>query len=389
MIYAKESKEETLNRTDIIDHGPKYKDFTGMTVGSVYVIREVAPHYKPDGSPKYRYLCRCNECGDEFITYKDTLAKHIKDRSPFTCGCDTHYKPIQVGEKINKLTVEYLVSKGPIRMQNRWRCKCECGREVDLYEVSLIKRTTKDCGFCGPVRIKHEPLKIGDKFGRLTIVQAILADKIKDERYICDCDCGTKNVVRTFEQLTSRTGSKSCGCLNTERLQKLHESMRTVNGLSKTPLYQTYRGMISRCYDPNEDHYKDYGGRGIQVCDEWRGENGFINFYNWALPLYQDGLTIDRIDVNGNYCPENCRFAPWLTQANNKRNNSYVTIGNDTYTVSRWAEASGIYQKTIAYRLSHGYSPYEAVYTPTPFQDPSAIYFVDDYNNPISQFDVE
>ena len=147
--------------------------------------------------------------------------------------------------------------------------------------------------------------------------------------------------------------------------------------------------MISRCYDPNEDHYKDYGGRGIQVCDEWRGENGFINFYNWALPLYQDGLTIDRIDVNGNYCPENCRFVPWLTQANNKRNNSYVTIGDDTYTVSRWAEASGIYQKTIAYRLSHGYSPYEAVYTPTPFQDPSAIYFVDDYNNPISQFDVE
>lgn len=116
-------------------------------------------------------------------------------------------------------------------------------------------------------------------------------------------------------------------------------------------------GMRKRCYKPNSNCYKNYGGRGITVCDEWLGKDGQKNFYKWAIENgYKKGMTIDRIDNNGNYTPENCRWATPKTQAYNRSTNSYITIHGKTQTVSEWADEIGITRGAMQNRLRYGWS---------------------------------
>ena len=127
--------------------------------------------------------------------------------------------------------------------------------------------------------------------------------------------------------------------------------------------------MLQRCYNPNNEHYKDYGGRGIQVCDEWHNENGVINFYHWAMNNgYNDNLTIDRIDVDGNYCPENCRWVDYKTQNNNKRNTPYIAYNGETHTPSEWADITGISMKAIYDRIIRDKWPVEKALTTPVFK---------------------
>jgi Fic family protein len=110
--------------------------------------------------------------------------------------------------------------------------------------------------------------------------------------------------------------------------------------------------MKSRCYYKGNNRYEYYGGRGIVVCDEWK--NNFIAFYEWAMSNgYSDELSIDRIDLNGNYEPSNCRWATKVEQANNKSNNRFITFNNQTHTASQWAKITGIKEATIRYRIIH------------------------------------
>lgn len=126
------------------------------------------------------------------------------------------------------------------------------------------------------------------------------------------------------------------------------------HGKSSTRLYRTWTRMKTRCYNKKFQHYKSYGGRGIKVCDEWLHD--FMAFYNWAVSHgYNDNLTIDRIDVNGDYEPNNCR---WLTneeQQNNKRNNIHLTYKGKTQTISQWANELGIKRDLIWSRYQRGY----------------------------------
>lgn len=122
--------------------------------------------------------------------------------------------------------------------------------------------------------------------------------------------------------------------------------MQKKHGLYKTRIYKIYKQMKQRCYNPKRDSYKNYGGRGIKICDEWN--NDFLCFYNWSLSNgYSDSFSIDRIDVNGNYCPENCRWADRKTQANNKRTSQNIYYNNKTYTIATFAEAIGIDKRTM------------------------------------------
>lgn len=129
-----------------------------------------------------------------------------------------------------------------------------------------------------------------------------------------------------------------------------------------TRLYRIWGLMKNRCNNPNNPAYKDYGGRGITVCQEW---HDFVQFKQWALSHgYQDDLTIDRIDFNGNYCPENCRWITMAAQQGNTRANTFYTINGETHHINEWARIYGLKPPTIIQRINHGWSVEEAITTP-------------------------
>ena len=138
--------------------------------------------------------------------------------------------------------------------------------------------------------------------------------------YDCTCECGNKTV--TLGRHLKNGHAKSCGCI----LNKNRFENSKYKGLHNTRVYNIWRGMIDRCENSNNQNYNDYGGRGIAVCDEWCGTRGFYNFLIWSLDNdYLKDLTIDRINNDGNYEPDNCRWTDWETQANNRRKPSKIT----------------------------------------------------------------
>lgn len=169
-------------------------------------------------------------------------------------------------------------------------------------------------------------------FGRLTVIKRV--DDIvsqngnKAAAYLCECECGNTTTVRGSELVSGST--RSCGCLRKEMMSK----KQFKHGGRHKRIYSIYCDMKKRCYNSKYKEYYLYGGRGIKICDEWLGEHGFTNFYNWSiLNGYADNLSIDRIDMNKNYEPENCRWTDAYVQSNNRRicirvfyNGKYITI---------------------------------------------------------------
>lgn len=132
----------------------------------------------------------------------------------------------------------------------------------------------------------------------------------------------------------------------------------------KTRIYSIYKGMKDRCRYKTNDNYMRYGGRGIRVCEEWLSD--FMSFYDWAINNgYKDGLTLDRIDSNGNYEPSNCRWLTYKEQANNTKRNNYITFNNETHTLTEWAEKLGLKRSTLTTRIHRqGWSIEKALTTP-------------------------
>lgn len=172
----------------------------------------------------------------------------------------------------------------------------------------------------------------GRKFGRLKVIK--MADYRKGVRvvWVCQCDCG--NIIDIpGVNLTRKNGTKSCGCIS-----KKH-------GMFGTRIYNVWHTMKERCYVKTQTSYNNYGGRGIKVCDEWQE---FIQFMEWAYANGYDEnakrgeCTLDRIDPNGNYCPENCRWVDWSVQANNKNTNVFIEHNGVVDTLSNHARREGI-----------------------------------------------
>lgn len=185
----------------------------------------------------------------------------------------------------------------------------------------------------------------GYRFGRLLVLER--APNTKVVKWNCQCNCGNKITVTTCNLKSGST--KSCGCLRRD-VARQNAKEHTTHGFTRTRLYYIWEDMKRRCYAKERKGYKNYGGRGIRVCDEWK--NDFTIFKDWAFENgYNDELTIDRIDVNGNYEPSNCRWATWKEQANNKRNKTAIEFEGETHTLKEWSEITGIGASTIQKRL--------------------------------------
>lgn len=195
---------------------------------------------------------------------------------------------------------------------------------------------------------------IGCRFGRLVVIERAENSKNGHIRWKCLCDCGKEKII--YSTSLVRGATRSCGCLH-------NEGNNTRHGMSRKRLHNVWCNMKQRCYSENVPAYKFYGGRGITVCDEWRGS--FDNFRDWALENgYREDLTIDRIDVDGPYSPENCRWITIEDQQSNRRDNHQITYNGETHTLTQWEKITGIKQPTIRRRLKKGWSIEKALTTP-------------------------
>ena len=174
---------------------------------------------------------------------------------------------------------------------------------------------------------------------------------------MCICDCGNEKVTESWN--LQKGYCRSCGCLQKEAMA-INKYASITHGQSRTRLYTTWIGMKQRCYYPKHRHFDRYGGRGIRVCDEW--VHDFPAFQAWAMANgYTDDLTIDRIDVDGNYEPSNCRWATYKDQANNMSSNRMLELNGVTHTLKEWSVITGISRTTIRNRLDRNWSIEEAL----------------------------
>jgi hypothetical protein len=242
-------------------------------------------------------------------------------------------------------------------------CKCVCGKTITTTGISLKNGSTASCG-CIKLRGRYD--LIGKKFAQLTVLSIDHIDKWDTAHYLCQCDCGKKTIVGGNKLKIGHT--RSCGCLKREAALKgsiAAVEVTATHRSSHSHLYGVWKQMRARCYRKATRFYNNYGGRGITVCDEWR--YSFEAFRDWAIANgYKDseGLSIDRIDVNGNYEPANCRWVTMKVQARNTRQNRLVTIGGETKCISEWAEIYNIKNTTIYGRINKGWDVIQAIITP-------------------------
>lgn len=204
---------------------------------------------------------------------------------------------------------------------------------------------------------------VGDTFERWTVVSNVYIMKHGHRHYLCQCACNNKT-ERYVDVYNLKSGkSVSCGCL---KVEKIIERSTTHNGTHER-LYGIWLGIKTRCLYPQSNHYYLYGGRGITICPEWLD---YGTFREWAFSHgYREGLTksecsIDRIDNNKGYNPDNCRWVDSVIQANNKRNNNVIEYDGIRKTIAEWSRETGLHRTTIKSRLDHGKSPKEALSKP-------------------------
>ena len=200
----------------------------------------------------------------------------------------------------------------------------------------------------------------GQRFGKLTALSIHSKDKHNHMKWLCKCDCGNETVVFSDNLLRSHT--TSCGCemsrINS-MVHRKHGKRYTPNG--QTREYTIWCNMLSRCENPQSKSYKHYGKRGIMVCDKW---HTFECFWDDMGATYQDDLTLERKDVNGHYCPENCTWATIREQANNKTVTHYVDYNGERMSLKDACQKQGINYHTVFARLKLGWDFERAIKTP-------------------------
>ncbi len=325
--------------------GKMKENLIGLKFGMLTVIEEAEPYISPKGAKFSRWLCRC-DCGNEKIA----TTSYLKNGKTNNCGCQTRNKKSKAkikditGERFGKLTVLEL---SHINHCAYWKCKCDCGNEVIVSSHNLQDGTTRSCG-C----IRTEDLT-GRKFGELEVLEYAGKKERNSSLWRCRCNCG--NIVVVGREYLFSSHILNCGC---------NVNGKVRHGMTKTRIHTIWVSMRQRCYNKNFREYDRYGGRGITVCQAWLDD--FMNFYNWAMANgYSDELTLDRKDNDGNYCPENCRWATMEQQSNNRSSSKLITYNGETRTMAGWARKFGIRYSTLQQRISNsGWSFEKAISTP-------------------------
>lgn len=202
----------------------------------------------------------------------------------------------------------------------------------------------------------------GQVFGRLTVKEEAGRNKQRQVLWLCECECGNVTIVSGVD--LRREKAKSCGCMRKENLLK----SITKHGKSRTRLYKVWAGIKGRCENKNNAEFYLYGERKIKMCEEWK--DNFQNFYNWAITqgynetAIKGECTIDRIDVDGDYTPENCRWITNELQQQNKRNNHLLTYKEKTMCIAEWEKIKGFKKGLIRNRLKLGWTITQAIETP-------------------------
>lgn len=260
------------------------------------------------------------------------------------------------GQKYGKLKVLKEVEPKRFscgRLERMWECECECGNIVIFSQPNIRSGNSRSCGCSKIIDLT------GQRFRKLTVIKkdvAIQKEKRKVYKWICQCDCG--NTVSVLQHSLLSGGTRSCGCL--VKNKKYGE-------IGKHKLKDIWHNMIERCQNSNHKSFYAYGGRGIKVCPEWLDKNkGYMQFYEWSFKNgYKDGLTLDRIDVDGDYSPANCRWITNREQQRNKRNNHLLEYNGETRCISEWAEIYHLRSDTLRYRITHGWDIETALKTPS------------------------
>lgn len=260
-----------------------------------------------------------------------------------------------VGRTYGKLTVLRKTLERDASGCVMWECKCDCGTIKAFSTNVLNSGKVTSCG-CGQNRLED---LTGRRFGRLTVVALDHYESTSHStRWKCLCDCGKEKSVLASSLKSGNT--TSCGCYSSEQKSKRSKTHGFGN---ENRLYRIWSDMKSRCYSQADRNYKRYGARGIEICAEWR--YNFIAFRTWALSHgYDDSLSIDRIDNDGPYSPDNCRWATKRTQNNNRRTNVFITYHGETHTAAEWSNITGIKAATLVARKRHGWSDTECIEVP-------------------------
>ncbi len=242
-----------------------------------------------------------------------------------------------------------------------WHCSCTCGQERLVHRGTLTRGRSKSCGCLRSEMIAQRcGLKLeGYQTDTFTVIRQLAKDSSGNRLWECRCFCG--NLFTSHSARIKRTASLTCGCLWRQRVSNGRKATSRWKGLSSHPLYSIWSGMIRRCYDSTDTAYRNYGGRGITVCDRWHNPSDFIA----DMSPRPAGTSIDRIDNNKGYSPENCKWSTRAEQNRNRRDTIMITMAGVTLPLITWCEIYGQSRNLVYERIKDsGWDVWEALVIP-------------------------
>lgn len=230
-----------------------------------------------------------------------------------------------IGKVVNHVTILEVDNNKPHGkgVEVRFLCKCDCGNIFSCAKSNLVHERVYSCG-CKK-RLQYNI--IGERFGKLTVIEKIGLSNHMELLWKCKCDCGNEVIVNSYSLRKGTT--RSCGCL-------CFESRGNHLLPNWNKIHYARTNMLTRCYNEKYSLYHRYGGRGISVCEEWKNDS--MAFYDWSIRNgFSEELTLDRVNNDGNYDPHNCRWVTMQVQSNNRHTNRILTRDGESHTMAEWS----------------------------------------------------